>query len=54
MEEIAREAEQQDPSVVDRVSDFAAENPMLVKTLGAAALGIALSHLGKQKRGGLF
>jgi hypothetical protein len=54
VEEIAREAEQQDPSVIDRVSDFAAENPMLVKGLGAAALGIALSHLSKQKRGGLF
>ena len=54
VEEIAREAEQQDPSVIDRVSDFAAENPMLVKGLGAAALGVALSHLAKQKRGGLF
>ena len=54
VEELAREAEQQDPSVIDRVSDFAAENPTLVKGLGAAALGIALSHLAKQKRGGLF
>lgn len=54
VEELAREAEQQDPSVIDRVSEFAAENPTLVKGLGAAALGIALSHLAKQKRGGLF
>ena len=54
VEELAREAEQKDPSVIDRVSDFAAENPTLVKGLGAAALGIALSHLAKQKRGGLF
>jgi len=54
VEELAREAEQQDPSVIDRVSEFAAENPTLVKGLGAAAIGIALSHLAKQKRGGLF
>lgn len=54
VEELAREAEQQDPGIIDRVSDFAAENPALVKGLGAAALGIALSHLAKQKRGGLF
>jgi hypothetical protein len=54
VEELARHAEQQDPGVIDRVSDFAAQNPTLVKGLGAAALGIALSHLAKQKRGGLF
>jgi hypothetical protein len=54
VEELAREAEQRDPSVIDRVSEFAAENPTLVKGLGAAALGIALNHLAKQKRGGLF
>ena len=54
VEELAREAEQRDPSVIDRVSDFYAEHPSLVKGLGAAALGIALNHLAKQKRGGLF
>ena len=54
VEELAREAQQRDPSVVDRMSDFAAENPMLVKGLGALAVGIALKHLAGQKRGGLF
>jgi hypothetical protein len=54
VEELAREAQDRDPSIVDRVSDFAAQNPTLVKGLGAVAVGIALNHLAKQKRGGLF
>lgn len=51
VEEIAREAEQRDPTVIDRVSDFYAEHPTLVKTLGAAALAVAMSGMTKQKRG---
>jgi hypothetical protein len=51
VEELAREAEQRDPSIIDRVSDFYSENPGLVKTLGAAALAIAMSGMAKQKRG---
>lgn len=51
VEEIAREAEQKDPNIVDRVSDFYAEHPTLVKGLGAAALAIAMSGMAKQKRG---
>jgi hypothetical protein len=54
VEQLADQAQQQDPSVIDRVSDFYAEHPTLVKTLGAAALGIAMRHLANQKRGGLF
>jgi hypothetical protein len=54
VEEMAEQAEKQDPSVIDRISDFYAEHPTVVKGLGAAALGVALSHLAKQKRGGLF
>ena len=51
VEDIAREAENRDPNVIDRVSDFYAENPMLVKTLGAAALAIARRGMAGQKRG---
>ena len=54
VEELAREAQQNDPDIINRVSRFAAENPTLVKGLGAAAVGIALKHLAGQKRGGLF
>jgi len=54
VEELAREAQQNNPDIISRVSDFAAQNPMLVKGLGAVAVGIALKHLAGQKRGGLF
>lgn len=51
VEEIAREAERSDPTVIDRVSDFYAEHPTLIKGLGAAALAVAMSGMAKQKRG---
>jgi hypothetical protein len=54
VEELAREAQQKDPEIISRVSDFAAQNPVLVKGLGAVAVGIALKHLAGQKRGGFF
>ena len=51
VEEIAREAEKNDPTVIDRVSDFYAEHPTLVKSLGAVALAIAMRGMAGQKRG---
>jgi hypothetical protein len=48
---LAQQAEQRDPSIVDTISNFYAEHPTLVKTLGAAALAIAMSRLaGGQQR----
>ncbi len=49
VQEIAREAESQDPSVIDRISGFYSEHPTLVKTLGAAALTIALMKIAQQQ-----
>lgn len=49
--EIAAHAEQRDPSIIDQVSDFYAQHPTLVKTLGAAALTIALSKLAERQWG---
>ncbi|HEX6622432.1 MAG TPA: hypothetical protein VF064_01875 [Pyrinomonadaceae bacterium] len=50
--QIAEQAEQQDPSIIDRVSDFYSRQPTLVKTLGAAALTIALAKIAdRQYRG---
>lgn len=46
--QIAAHAEQQNPSVVDRVGSFYAQHPALVKTLGAAALAVALGNMRKQ------
>lgn len=51
VEVLARQAEKEDPSIIDRVSDFYSEHPGLVKTLGAAALAVAMSGMSKQKRG---
>lgn len=45
VEQIAHHAEQHSPGIVDRMSGFYAEHPQLVKSLGAAALGIAMSQM---------
>jgi hypothetical protein len=45
VQELAEKAEQQNPGVVERMGDFYAEHPTLVKTIGGAALAIALGHM---------
>jgi hypothetical protein len=52
VQQIAAQAEQHNPGIVDRMGDFYAEHPTLVKTLGGAALAIALGHMaqGMQRR----
>jgi hypothetical protein len=50
VEQLAAQAERQNPSIIDTVSDFAARNPQLVKTLGTAALGIAMAHFAGRRR----
>jgi hypothetical protein len=45
VQEIAAKAEQQNPSVVDRMGDFYADHPTLVKTIGGAALAMVLGHM---------
>ena len=42
---IAAHAQQQDPSIVDRVGSFYAQHPTLVKTLGAVTLSAVMGHL---------
>ncbi len=53
VEQLAVEAEKQDPSVVDRVSDFYSQHPTLVKGLGAVALAFMMRSMAGQKRGWL-
>lgn len=48
--QIAEQAEQHNPSVVDRMGDFYAQHPGLVKGLGGAALAIALGHMAQGMR----
>lgn len=52
VQEIAAKAEQHNPGIVDRMGDFYAEHPTLVKTIGGAALAIVLGHMaqGNQQR----
>lgn len=45
VQEIAHHAEQHSPGIVDKMSSFYAEHPGLVKTLGGAALAIALAKM---------
>ncbi|HEX6717524.1 MAG TPA: hypothetical protein VF088_10450 [Pyrinomonadaceae bacterium] len=49
--EIAAHAEKRDPSIIDHISGFYAQHPTLVKTLGSAALGIALAKVAQHQYG---
>lgn len=49
VQEAAAHAERHDPSIIDRVSEIYAQHPTLVKTLGAAAMTMALSHLANRR-----
>ena len=48
VQQVATHAEQQNPSIIDRVSDFYAQHPTLVQTLGSAALTIALAKMAQR------
>jgi len=48
--EIATQAEQDDPGVLDKIGGFYADHPQLVKTLGSAALAIALAGVARRMR----
>jgi len=50
VEEIAREAEKKDPSVIDRISEVYAQQPELLKVLGSVALGVALGKMAQRRR----
>jgi len=50
VKEIASGAERNDPSVLDRIGAFYADHPQVVKTLGSAALAIALAGVANRMR----
>jgi hypothetical protein len=50
VQQIAEEAEKENPSIVDRMGDFYAEHPTLVKTIGGAALAIILGRVAEGMR----
>jgi hypothetical protein len=47
---LAEQAEQRDPSIIDRASAFYAQHPTLVKGLGAAVLATLMHHVASQNR----
>ena len=50
VERLATHAENTDPSIVERASSFYAQHPTLIKTLGSAALAIALAKVAQRQR----
>lgn len=50
VQEIAAKAEHENPGIVDRMGDFYAENPTLVKAIGGAALAIVLGQVAQGMR----
>ncbi|WP_454726652.1 MULTISPECIES: hypothetical protein [Cupriavidus] len=50
VQEIAAHAEQAHPGVVDQIAGFYAEHPTLVKTIGSAALAIALAKFRERQQ----
>jgi len=50
VQEVASKAEQHDPTIIDKMSGFYAQHPDLVKTLGGAALTIALAKIANGMR----
>jgi len=51
VKQLAEHAEKTDPSIVDRLSQIYSEHPGLIKTLGGAALTIALAKVAQRQRG---
>ena len=49
IEAVAAEAEKSDPSIIDRISRFYADQPALVKTLGGLALTVAMAKIAQSQ-----
>jgi hypothetical protein len=48
VQQLAEHAQKQNPSIVEEASAFYAQHPTLVKTLGAGALALVMSHLSRR------
>ncbi|MBS1831533.1 MAG: hypothetical protein JST65_02405 [Acidobacteria bacterium] len=47
---LAETAQQQEPGVIDQISEFYSQHPTLIKTLGAGALAYALGKIAQSQR----
>jgi hypothetical protein len=50
VQDLANHAETHDSSIFDKLGDFYAHNPDLVKALGISVLGVALSKIAGRMR----
>ena len=50
VQDIAHAAEKQDPGVLDRVGQYYAQHPDVIKVLGAGALAVVLGHIAQRNR----
>jgi hypothetical protein len=48
VQQLAAHAEKSDPSVIDKASAFYSDHPALIKTLGGAALTIAMAKMAEK------
>lgn len=46
--QLAAQAEQNDPSIIEKASGFYAQHPTLVKALGAGSLALIMSHMSRR------
>jgi hypothetical protein len=49
VQQLAEHAERQDPSIIDRASQFYAQHPTLVQGLGAGALALVMSKISQHR-----
>lgn len=50
VQQVASRVESKDPSIVERVSDFYAQHPQLVQTLGTLAMSMVMSQMASRRR----
>jgi hypothetical protein len=48
VQQLAENAEKQNPSIVDQASQFYSQHPKLVQMLGAGSLALIMSHLSRR------
>ncbi|MGE5645741.1 MAG: hypothetical protein ACM336_08110 [Acidobacteriota bacterium] len=51
VEELAERAQKSDPSIIDKASEFYAQHPNIVRTLGVGALTFLMSNMTRSTRG---
>ena len=49
VQKLAKHAQQQDPSIIDRASSFYAQHPTLVQGLGAGSLALVMSYMSNHR-----